>query len=700
MGPVDADHLVHLHRNETHADMPGAGASVSVHPPPPPDDGHLLGGRPRHRDSDASHSQSSTVPGSVRPSPLQSRRGTLDSVELVERYHYAKNPNRSGSRSPSLYEPTASRRRLSSFGAQKRVFLELIRKHGSRLSLSRKWSEASTKTEDLTREHRQLQRDRTLAWNHLGIALSALYAKLLIILGVTLPVTELVATGAPVNFHQPFYLYLYGVSILFCSFLYVARHRRRTELDFLAQCPPGKCRSERTGSGTRAQLQAHSGSFYLRIGAIAFGIGSLVYSGLDFGQYFELSADGGCRNLLVALLPAARMLLCLVQMQFIIVSGKDFGLERHPLLSRFGLMHMLATNVCEWLYVLVEEAKHEIVHINHTSAGSKQALLDAAVTPSFSARHTVPSTCRNTTIMSGLVHNVAPFLFPCTIEYSLICALTLYELWCALTADPTGKKVSQQTAGDRTVTGKPANRLSIDCSSAQRGMFAGIVTLVLTFLVLIMYFVLRNEPGGHLQPAATLEIVVYETVLYAVTLVAVAVAMQRMRDLRVYTHRAASPPLPLDCHLLLVTQTGIYIYGVFSIIGTYHTHGQLLHWAVLAEVLALGQTSLQTLFVVSCWWRRCKGARQNRTKPGRELITFLLVANLAAWLVNSLVKSNASFRPLIMSFYGAGAWAIIAHISMPLGIFYRFHSTICLFEIWKNTYKPRYSDGTWDGRRR
>lgn len=30
------------------------------------------------------------------------------------------------------------------------------------------------------------------------------------------------------------------------------------------------------------------GSFYLRVGAVAFGIGSMVYSGLEIGQYFEL----------------------------------------------------------------------------------------------------------------------------------------------------------------------------------------------------------------------------------------------------------------------------------------------------------------------------------------------------------------------------------------------------------------------------
>lgn len=34
--------------------------------------------------------------------------------------------------------------------------------------------------------------------------------------------------------------------------------------------------------------RTHFGSFYLRIGAVAFGIGSMIYSGLEFGQYFEL----------------------------------------------------------------------------------------------------------------------------------------------------------------------------------------------------------------------------------------------------------------------------------------------------------------------------------------------------------------------------------------------------------------------------
>jgi hypothetical protein len=38
---------------------------------------------------------------------------------------------------------------------------------------------------------------------------------------------------------------------------------------------------------------------------------------------------------------------------------------RYVPVARFGLMHMIATNLCEWLYVLVEETKHEIEHLSH-----------------------------------------------------------------------------------------------------------------------------------------------------------------------------------------------------------------------------------------------------------------------------------------------------------------------------------------------
>lgn len=42
---------------------------------------------------------------------------------------------------------------------------------------------------------------------------------------------------------------------------------------------------------------------------------------------------------------------------------QDIEFNKHKLVARFGIMHMIATNLCEWLYVLVEETKHEIHHL-------------------------------------------------------------------------------------------------------------------------------------------------------------------------------------------------------------------------------------------------------------------------------------------------------------------------------------------------
>lgn len=78
---------------------------------------------------------------------------------------------------------------------------------------------------------------------------------------------------------------------------------------------------------------------------------------------------------MVALCPAFRMILTIVQMLFIFLNTKEFEIDRHRVVSRFGLMHMVATNLCEWLYVLVEEAKHEIIHLAHPHHGTHESII-------------------------------------------------------------------------------------------------------------------------------------------------------------------------------------------------------------------------------------------------------------------------------------------------------------------------------------
>ena len=187
---------------------------------------------------------------------------------------------------------------------------------------------------------------------------------------------------------------------------------------------------------------------------------------------------------------------------------------------------MVATNLCEWIYVLVEETKHEIDHLAHDDDA-----LAHNVTHSIHKRATsleIVVDCRRTNIMGRLVQNASPFLFPCTIEYSLICAVILYEMWKKIKMQEPSRKHQDSDMGLHSH--KDVHQLSVDCSRAHRGMFAGILVIVLTIISLIMFFVLEEEK--NFQSTAVMEVTYTECCLYIVTAIAVIAAMYKMQDLK------------------------------------------------------------------------------------------------------------------------------------------------------------------------
>lgn len=61
--------------------------------------------------------------------------------------------------------------------------------------------------------------------------------------------------------------------------------------------------------------QIRHGSFYLHLGVATFGMVSIIYSSLQFGQYFELTSK--CNEPLMALTPLTKVIFMLQQMVFI-----------------------------------------------------------------------------------------------------------------------------------------------------------------------------------------------------------------------------------------------------------------------------------------------------------------------------------------------------------------------------------------------
>lgn len=292
--------------------------------------------------------------------------------------------------------------------------------------------------------------------------------------------------------------------------------------------------------------------------------------------------------------------------------------------------------------------------------------------------------CRRTNIIGSLVQDASPFLFPCTIEYSLICAAILYVMWkCISKPPPTASAAAKLKLEELSKHKRSPHHYSVDCARAQKGLFLGILLLVLTIISLILFFVLISRVD--FIGLAVIEVNICELTLYGLTTFASIIGMWQMRNLK-YN---ASKNLHLDNILLIGAQTGMFIYSTFTIIGGQFTIQRSTVLVLITALCSLLQTTCQTIFILDASRRTCYTTDQMKKKPGRQIVTFLLITNLAMWAINTLEKSRAESHPIQLHFYGLWAWTIITHVSMPLAIFYRFHSTVCLCEIWKRTYKMK-----------
>lgn len=99
------------------------------------------------------------------------------------------------------------------------------------------------------------------------------------------------------------------------------------------------------------------------------------------------------------------------------------------------------------------------------------------------------------------------------------------------------------------------------------------------------------------------------------------------------------------------------------------------------------QVLIQTPFIID-GLRRCSNSKQLRQeKPGRELITFLVVCNVAMWIMETFEIKSQDKQDDRYEVYGKFLWIIFSHMTLPLTMFYRFHSSVCLADIWKSAYE-------------
>ncbi|CAN8006618.1 unnamed protein product, partial [Ixodes hexagonus] len=438
-------------------------------------------------------------------------------------------------------------------------------------------------------------------------------------------------------------------------------------------------------SGYRYLTGRQSGSFYLKIGMTVFCCGHLVREGLLLGKEIIGWKHAGqiCSDITLMTVHVVRPVFSFYQLYFLfkhsnIVINKWIGL------AKFGIMHCIATSLSFWFRTIVDDAYGDVIkdtrdkgtllcsYINLTFCLSAQASDEES-----SLGDSTNSGCASAGILSPTYLAPMPYLYPFTIEFNLVLAGVWFIVFQNIGTSTRFPNLGQRRCSEDTTDKNLV--ISVDCHSANRGIFAGIVVLLVSVVVMIVFYVtVLNEKYAS---AAAMVYLTQDGILVLLAFIACLVAYSRVSILDINSH----PTTLLDDFLLCVPLPFYFIYGILVVIAELQDGGSYTRIAV--QVLSVAQVVTQTPLIVD-GLRRCSNCPALRyKKPGRETVSFLVVINIAMWIVYTFESKTASKFFMGRIYYGFQAWVIVEHTTIPLMLFYRFHSSVCLADIWKSAYE-------------
>ncbi|ULT82941.1 hypothetical protein L5515_018145 [Caenorhabditis briggsae] len=500
------------------------------------------------------------------------------------------------------------------------------------------------------------------------------YAIFIVIAGIVIELSNIIATTENTDKISIKDLvlgtWLLGGSILFIAYCSYLVH----DMHFTIKRRRQNFRNSTMSDGVEPEVLANTstGSLYLRLGCVVFGIIGVVYYLLIFvicllgwsSNEGECSAISDILNMMAAV-------FIFVQMWFVYCNGKII-FTGDGNLARFGLMHLTGTNLWMWLrYILYEEVEtiKEIRHAQHKN--DSQGLAHGHY------HEELEEICKGVLcVFTGYNE----FMYTCVVEYSLICAGVAFVFWTNLERLKRGQMENRM---------KKRSILKIDCSRTAEGLFAGFACIIITIIAIALFNAYSTDKN-----VAQWIFSCTNMIFFLISTFLVLFAFWRMKYLKFLMEDddAEDDNAELLDRILLVVglmgELTFSIGGILSFVNNISVGLPLIIF--ITNVLRLIQVTFQSgLLMVASRLRLEEGDQHMlRYKPGKQVITMLLMMNCAQFLMNVFEAQKAGINDEMISMYGSYYWAIIVRGCSPLTIFYRFHSSACFAEVWKKTFRP------------
>ena len=217
---------------------------------------------------------------------------------------------------------------------------------------------------------------------------------------------------------------------------------------------------------------------------------------------------------------------------------------------------------------------------------------------------------------------------------------------------------------DRMEGYRQASRLFADCSSSNGGMIAGLLSVIgvtATCIVVLTMDKCDYQANQHISN-------IMRIVVLTILIVTAAYCYYIVAQLEVNPH----PISLLDDLLLFFSLPMFFLYTIVWMLPLVNQalNGKTKPDAIVACFLFFLQPLVQTPMIVDGLRRCTNDPNVMKKMPGRNVITFLIVSNLATYLMETLLFLNYHSQKDKIDFYGADAWIALGHVTLPVTIFY------------------------------
>ncbi|XP_060530512.1 proton channel OtopLc-like [Cylas formicarius] len=440
----------------------------------------------------------------------------------------------------------------------------------------------------------------------------------------------------------------------------------------------------------------HSTNFYLKVGAAGFCFGHLIHSLIILiyrGMALDDNISSKCDNVLTFIIEVLYPVYSILLL-FFIFKYSNVIINKNQVLHRFGFMHCISASLCFWIWTIFRETAEYITYQKDKSFffdhnNESHNAFSFVTYPSEIAPRRFTRVCEHDEL-SVIYQNYSPYLYPFSVEYSILVVGILLIVWqnIGLCKVPSGSPHDRHSLDTNECKHQnkpiePEGNVSVhaDCHSANKGLFGGFLVMVFALVSIIVFFITYYSKESDFAESGRILNRCTHLVIMALMVVTAIWAYVQISKLDINTQAHNQ----LDNILLLICMPAFFVHSIFSIIPAIIFRNAL---AILGITFEVAQILIQTPLMIDGMARSSNTKENRQKKPGRELVTFLIICNIAMWLMQTFEVKSHGLDQYRQEYYSKELWSIVGHVCLPLMMFYRFHSSACLGDIWKYAYIP------------